>query len=44
MKASYKKPVYQVVKQKRVFPNRRKHDHIGAFNFKVEIEGVTQGA
>jgi phage tail-like protein len=25
-------------------PNRRKHDHIGQFNFKVEIEGVTQGA
>lgn len=25
-------------------PNRREHDHIGAFNFKVEIEGVTQGA
>jgi phage tail-like protein len=24
-------------------PNR-KHDHIGGFNFKVEIEGVTQGA
>jgi phage tail-like protein len=22
----------------------RKHDYIGAFNFKVEIEGVTQGA
>ncbi len=25
-------------------PNRRVHDHIGQFNFKVEIEGVTQGA
>ena len=25
-------------------PNRRKFDHIGNFNFKVEIEGVTQGA
>lgn len=25
-------------------PNRRDHDHIGNFNFKVEIEGVTQGA
>ena len=25
-------------------PNRRKHDHLGAFNFKVEIEGVTQAA
>jgi len=25
-------------------PNRREHDHIGNFNFKVEIEGVTQGA
>ena len=25
-------------------PNRRAHDHIGNFNFKVEIEGVTQGA
>lgn len=25
-------------------PNRRKHDHIGQFNFKVEIEGVTVGA
>jgi len=25
-------------------PNRRPHDHIGQFNFKVEIEGVTQGA
>jgi len=25
-------------------PNRRPHDHIGNFNFKVEIEGVTQGA
>ncbi|MEO0601759.1 MAG: hypothetical protein AAF211_09995 [Myxococcota bacterium] len=24
-------------------PNRRAHDHIGNFNFKVEIEGVTQG-
>jgi phage tail-like protein len=23
---------------------RRPHDHIGNFNFKVEIEGVTQGA
>ena len=25
-------------------PNRRGFDHIGNFNFKVEIEGVTQGA
>jgi phage tail-like protein len=25
-------------------PNRRAHDHIGNFNFKIEIEGVTQGA
>ncbi len=25
-------------------PNRREFDHIGAFNFKVEIEGVTQSA
>jgi phage tail-like protein len=25
-------------------PNRRPHDHIGQFNFKVEIEGVTVGA
>ena len=25
-------------------PNRRAFDHIGAFNFRVEIEGVTQGA
>ena len=25
-------------------PNRREFDHIGNFNFKVEIEGVTQGA
>jgi len=25
-------------------PNRRAHDHIGNRNFKVEIEGVTQGA
>jgi phage tail-like protein len=25
-------------------PNRRPHDHIGNFNFKVEIEGVSQGA
>ena len=25
-------------------PNRRIHDPIGNFNFKVEIEGVTQGA
>jgi phage tail-like protein len=25
-------------------PNRRDHDHIGNFNFKVDIEGVTQGA
>ena len=25
-------------------PNRRPHDHIGNFNFKVEIEGVTTGA
>lgn len=24
-------------------PNRREFDHIGAFNFRVEIEGVTQG-
>ncbi|MFN3202997.1 MAG: phage tail protein [Bradymonadia bacterium] len=24
--------------------NRRKHDHIGNFNFKVEIDGVTVGA
>lgn len=24
-------------------PNRRRYDHIGNFNFKVEIEGVTQG-
>lgn len=24
--------------------NRRKHDHIGQFNFRVEIDGVTQGA
>lgn len=22
-------------------PNRRQHDHIGNFNFKVEIEGIT---
>lgn len=27
-----------------LMPNRRVHDHIGAFNFKVEIEGVTVGA
>jgi phage tail-like protein len=25
-------------------PNRRPFDHIGNFNFRVEIEGVTQGA
>ena len=25
-------------------PNRRDHDHIGNFNFKVEIEGVTAAA
>lgn len=25
-------------------PNRRPHDHIGNRNFRVEIEGVTQGA
>jgi phage tail-like protein len=25
-------------------PNRRAFDHIGAYNFKVEIEGVTMGA
>lgn len=25
-------------------PNRRGHDHIGQFNFKVEVEGVTVGA
>ena len=25
-------------------PRRRKGDHIGNFNFKIEIEGVTQGA
>lgn len=25
-------------------PNRREFDHIGQFNFKVEIEGVTVGA
>jgi phage tail-like protein len=25
-------------------PNRREFDHIGNYNFKVEIEGVTQGA
>ncbi len=25
-------------------PNRRPSDHIGSFNFKVEIEGVTVGA
>lgn len=25
-------------------PNRRPFDHIGAFNFKLEIEGVTDGA
>ena len=25
-------------------PNRREFDHIGAYNFKVEIEGVTVGA
>lgn len=24
--------------------NRRKHDHIGQFNFRVEIDGVTQAA
>jgi len=24
-------------------PNRRQSDHIGAFNFQIEIEGVTQG-
>jgi len=24
-------------------PNRRASDHIGAFNFQIEIEGVTQG-
>jgi hypothetical protein len=27
-----------------LMPNRRAHDHIGAFNFNVEIEGVTAGA
>jgi len=28
---------------KRIYggPNRREHDHIGQFNFKVEIEGVS---
>ncbi|MFK7943768.1 MAG: hypothetical protein AB8B85_12760 [Paracoccaceae bacterium] len=25
-------------------PKRHVHDHIGNFNFKVEIEGATQGA
>jgi len=25
-------------------PARRSHDHIGAYNFKVEIDGVTQAA
>ncbi|MBN1608732.1 MAG: phage tail protein [Polyangiaceae bacterium] len=25
-------------------PNRRQHDYIGAYNFKVEIEGITVGA
>ena len=25
-------------------PNRRQFDHIGRYNFKVEINGVTQGA
>lgn len=25
-------------------PNRRAHDHIGNYNFRVEIEGVTVGA
>lgn len=25
-------------------PNRRVFDHLGNFNFKIEIEGVTQGA
>lgn len=25
-------------------PNSREHDHLANFNFKVEIEGVTQGA
>lgn len=25
-------------------PNRREHDHIGNYNFKVEIEGVTVAA
>ena len=31
---------------KRIYggPNRRAHDHIGQFNFKVEIEGATVGA
>lgn len=24
--------------------NRRKHDHIGQFNFRIEIDGVTQAA
>ena len=24
--------------------NRRAHDHIGQFNFKMEIDGVTQAA
>ena len=24
--------------------NRRRHDHLGQFNFKIEIDGVTQGA
>ena len=24
--------------------NRRRHDHIGQYNFKIEIDGVTQGA
>lgn len=24
-------------------PNRRAFDHIGSFNFRIEIEGVTQG-
>ena len=30
---------------KRIYggPNRREHDHIGQFNFKVEIEGVSGG-
>lgn len=36
--------IRNIRRKEKKMPNRREFDHIGSFNFNVEIEGVTQGS